>query len=220
MRRSTTDGRNDQLRHWLADGNLDVAVADFTGMPTGVELVDFYQERMVWSSRTRCDWISPAAGRRRMRPPSAPVTCHPWSTAARSYWAIRKTSTDASATCCSAEPDSLPWLRAGNLIRDSFGISACDYRWSAVDDFIACAPPEHQQPLTGMIPAGTVGSRLIVVEHGLDVVAIGIMDERGIVARPVVRARTGLAVVGAAGRETRLMERLDGVGGLGAERDV
>lgn len=47
MRRSTTDGRNDQLRHWLADGNLDVAVADFTGMPTGVELVDFYQERMV-----------------------------------------------------------------------------------------------------------------------------------------------------------------------------
>lgn len=173
-----------------------------------------------WSSRTRCDWISPAAGRRRMRPPSAPVTCHPWSTAARSYWAIRKTSTDASATCCSAEPDSLPWLRAGNLIRDSFGISACDYRWSAVDDFIACAPPEHQQPLTGMIPAGTVGSRLIVVEHGLDVVAVGIMDERGIVARPVVRARTGLAVVGAAGRETRLMERLDGIGGLGAERDV
>lgn len=75
-------------------------------------------------------------------------------------------------------------------------------------------------PLTGMIPAGTVGSRLIVVEHGLDVVAIGIMDERGIVARPLVRARTGLAVVGAAGRETRLMERLDGVGGLGAERDV
>ena len=71
-----------------------------------------------------------------------------------------------------------------------------------------------------MIPAGTVGSRLIVVEHGLDVVAIGIMDERGIVARPVVRARTGLAVVGAAGRETRLMERLDGVGGFGAERDV
>lgn len=47
MRRSTTDGRNDQLRHWLADGNLDVAVADFTGMPTGVELVNFYQERMV-----------------------------------------------------------------------------------------------------------------------------------------------------------------------------
>lgn len=47
MRRSTTDGSNDQLRHWLADGNLDVAVADFTGMPTGVELVDFYQERMV-----------------------------------------------------------------------------------------------------------------------------------------------------------------------------
>ena len=43
MRRSTTDGRNDQLRHWLADGNLDVAVADFTG----VELVNFYQERMV-----------------------------------------------------------------------------------------------------------------------------------------------------------------------------
>ena len=70
-----------------------------------------------WSSRTRCDWISPAAGRRRMRPPSAPVTCHPWS-AARSCWAIRRTSTDASATCCSAEPDSLPWLRAGNLIRD------------------------------------------------------------------------------------------------------
>lgn len=46
MRRSTTDG-HDQLRHWLADGNLDVAVVDFTGMPTGVELVDFYQERMV-----------------------------------------------------------------------------------------------------------------------------------------------------------------------------
>ena len=38
MRRSTTDGRNDQLRH---------SVADFTGMPTGVELVNFYQERMV-----------------------------------------------------------------------------------------------------------------------------------------------------------------------------
>ena len=47
MRRSTTDGRNDQLRYWLADGNFDVAVVDFTGMPTGVELVDFYQERMV-----------------------------------------------------------------------------------------------------------------------------------------------------------------------------
>lgn len=155
-----------------------------------------------WSLRTRCDWISPAAG-----PPSAPVTCHPWS-AARSYWAIRRTSTDASATCCSAEPDSLPWLRAGNLIRDQ------------LRHIRLRLPVEHQQPLTGMIPAGTVGSRLIVVEHGLDVVAIGIMDERGIVARPVVRARTGLAVVGAAGRETRLMERLDGVGGLGAERDV
>ncbi len=47
MRRSTTDGRNDQLRYWLANGNFDVAVADFTGMPTGVELVDFYQECMV-----------------------------------------------------------------------------------------------------------------------------------------------------------------------------
>lgn len=162
-----------------------------------------------WSSRTRCDWISPAAGRRRMRPPSAPVTCHPWS-AARSYWAIRRTSTDASATCCSAAPDSLPWLRAGNLIRDQ------------LRHIRLRLPVERgaSAPLTGMIPAGTVGSRLIVVEHGLDVVAIGIMDERGIVARPVVRARTGLAVVGAAGRETRLMERLDGVGGLGAERDV
>ncbi len=47
MRRSTTDGRNDQLRQWRADATLDVTVSDFTGMPTGVELVDFYQERMV-----------------------------------------------------------------------------------------------------------------------------------------------------------------------------
>ncbi len=193
-----------------------------------------------WSSRTRCDWISPAAGRRRMRPPSAPVTCHPWS-AARSCWAIRRTSTDASATCCSAEPDSLPWLRAGNLIRDQLrhirlrlpvergGVPPRRLRWAspagAGGGGGVCAPPPPPRagasaPLTGMIPAGTVGSRLIVVEHGLDVVAVGIMDERGIVARPVVRARTGLAVVGAAGRETRLMERLDGIGGLGAERDV
>ena len=112
MRRSTTDGRNDQLRHWLADGNLDVAVADFTGMRPAWSWWISIRNVWCWSLRTRCDWISPAAG-----PPSAPVTCHPWS-AARSYWAIRRTSTDASATCCSAEPDSLPWLRAGNLIRD------------------------------------------------------------------------------------------------------
>lgn len=138
MRRSTTDGRNDQLRHWLADGNLDVAVADFTGMRPAWSWWISIRNVWCWSSRTRCDWISPAAGRRRMRPPSAPVTCHPWS-AARSCW---QSAGHRRTHRRHAVPPSRIRSRGcgpGTSYAISFGISACDYRWSAVDDFIDCA---------------------------------------------------------------------------------
>ena len=41
------EGRNDQIQQWLANGDLDLAVADFAGKPAGIELMDFYNERMV-----------------------------------------------------------------------------------------------------------------------------------------------------------------------------
>lgn len=41
------EGRNDQIQQWVANGDLDVAVADFAESPTGIELMDFYDERMV-----------------------------------------------------------------------------------------------------------------------------------------------------------------------------
>ncbi len=62
MRRSTTDGRNDQLRHWLADGNLDVAVAISPACRPAWSWWISIRNVWCWSSRTRCDWISPAAG--------------------------------------------------------------------------------------------------------------------------------------------------------------
>lgn len=42
-----SEGRNDQLQRRLLSGDLDLAIADFEGSPTGVELSDFYAERMV-----------------------------------------------------------------------------------------------------------------------------------------------------------------------------
>lgn len=42
-----SEGRNDQLQRRLLSGDLDLAIADFEGNPTGVELSDFYAERMV-----------------------------------------------------------------------------------------------------------------------------------------------------------------------------
>ena len=41
------EGRTDQIQQWLANGDLDLAVADFAGKPAGIELMDFYNERMV-----------------------------------------------------------------------------------------------------------------------------------------------------------------------------
>lgn len=41
------EGRNDQIQQWLANGDLDLALADFTEQPAGIELIDFYDERMV-----------------------------------------------------------------------------------------------------------------------------------------------------------------------------
>lgn len=45
-------------------------------------------------------------------------------------------------------------------------------------------------------------------EHGFDVVAFRIMHEGSIIGRAVVRARAGLAVVGAAVGKAGLIERL------------
>ena len=215
MRRSTTDGRNDQLRYWLADGNFDVAVADFTGMPTGVELVDFYQERMVLIL-----WLDLAGGG--TPPDETAIGTGDLSSLERCPFLL------GNPQDIDERIGDMLFRRAGFAPvaagREPHTRSASAYppatTGGARSMISSTARAGASAPLTGMIPAGTVGSRLIVVEHGLDVVAVGIMDERGIVARPVVRARTGLAVVGAAGRETRLMERLDGVGGFGAERDV
>lgn len=181
----------------------------------------FIRNVWCWSSRTRCDWISPAAG-----PPSAPdetaIGAGDLSSLERCPFLL------GNPQDIDGRIGDMLFRRAGFAPvaagREPHTRSASAYppatTGGARSMISSTARAGASAPLTGMIPAGTVGSRLIVVEHGLDVVAVGIMDERGIVARPVVRARTGLAVVGAAGRETRLMERLDGVGGLGAERDV
>src|SRR5450631_1392133 len=56
--------------------------------------------------------------------------------------------------------------------------------------------------------------------HRLDIVAVGVDQERGVVVRAVVGARTGLAIVLATGLEARAVEGADrGVVGS-AEREV
>lgn len=160
-----------------------------------------------WSSRTRCDWISPAVG---PPPDETAIGTGDLSSLERCPFLL-------------GNPQDIDG-RIGDMLFRRAGFAPVAAGREPHTRSASAYPPATtggaSATIEGMIPAGTVGSRLIVVEHGLDVVAIGIMDERGIVARPIVRARTGLAVVGAAGRETRLMERLDGVGGLGAERNV
>src|SRR5690606_29793590 len=59
----------------------------------------------------------------------------------------------------------------------------------------------------------------VVVPDRFDVVAVGVVDERGVVARPVV-AIAGAAVVSAAGVERRAVKRLDLLAALRFERDV
>ena len=54
----------------------------------------------------------------------------------------------------------------------------------------------------------------------LDVVAVGVMDERAVVVRVVDRAEAGRAVVRAAGGDPRGVERADLGAPPGAERDV
>ncbi len=54
----------------------------------------------------------------------------------------------------------------------------------------------------------------------LDVVAVGIEDEGGVVALVVVRPLAGRAVVASAGGERRVVEGLDGVAVRGGEGDV
>lgn len=53
-----------------------------------------------------------------------------------------------------------------------------------------------------------------------DVVSVGTDDERGIVARVVLRAQTGATVVLAARLQRRAMERVDLLATLGGERQV
>lgn len=55
---------------------------------------------------------------------------------------------------------------------------------------------------------------------GLDVVAVGIGDERAVVVLVVVRAHAGRAVVLAIGSDRGDVERLDLGASLGAKRDV
>lgn len=55
------EGRNDQIQQWLATGDLDLAVADFAEKPTGIELMDFYDERMVLVIAQSL-WMDLAAG--------------------------------------------------------------------------------------------------------------------------------------------------------------
>jgi hypothetical protein len=58
------------------------------------------------------------------------------------------------------------------------------------------------------------------VVDGLDVVAVGVEDERAVVARRVVGADARPAVVGAARGERRRVEGVDLRAGVGGERDV
>src|SRR6187402_1951954 len=72
-------------------------------------------------------------------------------------------------------------------------------------------------------PWSSRGSQLLAgrqVAAGFDVVAVGVEHERAVVVLVVVRARAGRAVVLAAGRHRRLVERVDDGAVVGAERDV
>src|SRR5689334_20283635 len=54
----------------------------------------------------------------------------------------------------------------------------------------------------------------------LDIVAVGIDQERRVIGRAVILARTGAAIVAAAGLEALAVKAFHGVMILGAERDV
>ena len=61
--------------------------------------------------------------------------------------------------------------------------------------------------------------RMSPIHDGFDVIAIRVQHECGVIAG-MVRARTGSAVVSAAGGESGCMERLHGLLARGQERDV
>ncbi len=89
------EGRNDQIQQWLANGDLDLAVADFAGKPAGIELMDFYNERMVLSSHNHCGWIWPLPVARRMAKsmPSEPRrTSAPLPQVTFPHWSIARFS--------------------------------------------------------------------------------------------------------------------------------
>jgi hypothetical protein len=58
------------------------------------------------------------------------------------------------------------------------------------------------------------------VAHDLDVVALGVVDERGVVARAVVGPRSGRSVVLAARAEGGGVERIDLFAMVDAERET
>lgn len=54
------EDRNSQIQQWLANGDLDLAVADFAGKPADIELVGSYNERMA-SVLAQSLWMNSAA---------------------------------------------------------------------------------------------------------------------------------------------------------------
>src|SRR5882724_10795738 len=56
--------------------------------------------------------------------------------------------------------------------------------------------------------------------HRLDIVAVGVDQKRRVISRAVIRARSGAAIVAAAGLQALGMELLDRRMIVGAERDM
>ena len=55
---------------------------------------------------------------------------------------------------------------------------------------------------------------------GFDSVTVGVDDERSIVARPVIRAHSGLAIIATAGSERRGVKGIDTLPVRGSETEV
>ena len=152
------EGRNDQIQQWLANGDLDLAVADFAGKPAGIELMDFYNERMVLvlaQSLWKPLWRNHQC-RQNGKPQHHELTLEHCPLAAHIDGRIADSApcrfepkyqpvhTDTSQTVPTVVPLlPLPALNGERLrtlplvpgFAIQFGVPATSYRWSVIDDF-------------------------------------------------------------------------------------
>lgn len=89
------EGRNDQIQQWLANGDLDLAVADFAGNRPASNLWISITSAWCWSSHNHCGWIWPLPVARRMAKsmPSEPRrTSAPLPQVTFPHWSIARFS--------------------------------------------------------------------------------------------------------------------------------